>query len=271
MAISNFKLLPLHKQNIMDTNSFSNYLKKPPIPLIGSHRGIADTIAKHQENTIKSIFSIQNNKAHYAEFDIMITKDNYLILFHDDSIDSNQIEKTDLKTLLHLNPSLITLDELIQINIKQKKPLLLNIELKSYFLSYNQKKKFIDILLTKLNQFDLTENVLISSFDQELLKFISEENTLCQIALLFEKSENFNINASLLPKLSALCPHFNAIQDAQRYKLPNFVWETGSESHILTKAQDLLSTSSFFNWIKSMNIYGLTTNHVSKIKSLLSS
>ena len=51
MAISNFKLLPLHKQNIMNTNSFSNYLKKSPIPLIGSHRGIADTIAKNHKET----------------------------------------------------------------------------------------------------------------------------------------------------------------------------------------------------------------------------
>lgn len=270
MAIIKFKILPLQKQNIMNANSFTNYLKSSPLPLIGSHRGITDSLKKHKENTIESIFSHQNNKAHYAEFDLMCTKDNHLILFHDESIGSSLIEKTDFKTLLKLKPNLITLNELILTNTAQEKPLLLNIELKSYLLSAHQKKQFIEILLAELKTFNLTNKVLISSFDQDLLKFISIINSDCLLALLFEKSENFKINQNLLPHLTALCPHFNAIQDAQLYKLPNFIWETGSESHIFKKTQTLPSTSSFFNWIKSMNIYGLTTNHVSEINSIIS-
>lgn len=61
-----------------------HHFKKADKPLILAHRGM---VTEHQENTISAVkAAIASDKAHGCEFDVMLTRDNQVVVFHDPNL-----------------------------------------------------------------------------------------------------------------------------------------------------------------------------------------
>ena len=249
----------------MALNLFSNYLNLPPIPLVGSHRGISLNSIKNQENTLTTIFSKENIKADYCEVDLLITKDLQLILFHDDQLSNSPIEFLDYSMVIKLNPDIITLDTLLTHIAYMSDPPLLNIELKSYFLNFEEKKKFISKLISTIKTYTLNDSLLISSFDMDLLKLFRKNCSDFKIALLLNPEDSIRKDNNFINKLDALCPHIDMLEQVKPFNLPNFVWEKSNESKIETTLRNFNSKQEIKQWIKQYNIFGLTTNNVQEV------
>ncbi len=255
----------------MNTKKLTKPLFKSPfitssMTLIGTHRGISEHSTKEIENTCSALFSSENATADFIECDVMITADNYLILFHDENEKNIIIEKTTLKNIKKYIPKITTLEELFKKNNTENNIKLLNIELKTYHLS-NEKKDIYSKHLTKLIElYKHSNKVMVSSFDQTLLKKINHwSNTIC-LALIFEKIEDLNIDPLLKHHLSIVCPHIKSISKSIKLGLPCIPWEHSNENTIYST---LKSKKNKHLWLKQHHIIGLTTNEVEKTTQLL--
>ncbi|GAX88370.1 glycerophosphoryl diester phosphodiesterase [Lebetimonas natsushimae] len=161
-------------------NFFDNF-DKPHI--IGAHRGYS---AKYPENTLTAF---KNAKADFIEFDVTLTKDNEIVVIHDDTIDrttngEGKVNNFTLKELknftIYPNEKIPTLEETLTLCKEINMPV--NIELKKVF---KNEKIFLEKVLKTVKKFKLENKVLISSFEHSYLNFF-KENTI-SIAALFDK------------------------------------------------------------------------------------
>ncbi|GAB6100581.1 glycerophosphodiester phosphodiesterase [Halanaerocella petrolearia] len=155
------------------------------------HRGAA---ALAPENTLVSFRKAINLGVDMIELDIQLTKDQELVVFHDH--DLNRIAGVDVQikelTLAELkkfdigswfskefkNEKIPTLQEVIQLVNGQVK---LNIELKP---RVDKKQILIQNLVTILEKEDFKEEVIISSFNHSLLKYLKEIDSSLKTAIL---------------------------------------------------------------------------------------
>ncbi len=137
-----------------------------------AHRGIFDNI-KTPENSIAS-FKKALRYNYSIELDVKLTKDNILVVFHDDNLKrmtgiDKLVEETnynELKKLrlLNTNEYIPTLDEvLILINNK----VLLDIEVKDT----KRIKEITTILKNKLNNYD---NYILKSFNPKIVRSLKK-------------------------------------------------------------------------------------------------
>tara|TARA_A100001015_G_scaffold224003_1_gene252477 strand:+ start:200 stop:1006 length:807 start_codon:yes stop_codon:yes gene_type:complete len=260
-----FKKLIAMTPNVNMNRSFNSVLNIAT-PLVGTHRGISQSSTKEIENTLSAFYSDENAKADFIECDVMITRDNQLILFHDENLNNTIIEQTNLEDIKRLIPSIITLADLLIKNLSENKIKLLNIELKTYKLTNEKKEVFTKELIELLTKHNLLENVMISSFDQSLLKKISIQPNKPCLALIYDKDQNLKIDSSLQKKLNVLCPHIKSLSALKNLNLPKIPWEHSSENSILST---LSSEKDKVKWVKKHKIIGLTTNYVEKTAQLL--
>ena len=149
---------------------YYNIRKRKTIFLFG-HRGAPQIL---HENSIDSILKSIELGSHGIETDIQITKDNKIILFHDDFIVSNTdthiIRETNYKTIINICtqntiPAPALIDDLINI-IKNHPLIVFNIEIKSNSLNNTAILKQI---FSKLPIDILHNRCIISSFNPFLL------------------------------------------------------------------------------------------------------
>lgn len=144
------------------------------LPRVQSHRGY--WITGCQQNSKDSIAEAFRRGYKMAEFDVRITKDHQVILFHDDSYQNVRIEKISYNDFCHIAlkeyPALVTLEELLKwfseylSRAPENFSCKLNIEIKS-------KSMFNGLLENKvcdlIERFQVTRHVLISSFNPFVL------------------------------------------------------------------------------------------------------
>lgn len=143
-----------------------SYLKNINI----AHRGIHDN-KKIPENSIKA-FELAIEKQIPIELDIHITKDNKIVVFHDNNLFrmtgiNKEIKSTTYKELLKLNLlnttySIPTLDEVLNLINAQ---VLLDIEIKND----NRTKDICNLLVKKLK--DYKGNFIIKSFYSNIINW----------------------------------------------------------------------------------------------------
>jgi glycerophosphoryl diester phosphodiesterase len=164
---------------------FDNF-DKPHI--IGAHRGYS---AKYPENTLSAF---KNAKADFIEFDVTLTKDNEIIVIHDDTIDRttngkgkvNDFTLKELKNFtIYPNEKIPALNEVLALCKEINMPV--NIELKKIF---KNEPVFLEKVLKTVKNFEFENKILISSFEHKYLKFFKENNI--STAALFDKP--FSIN-----------------------------------------------------------------------------
>ena len=161
--------------------------------MIIAHRGIHDNL-KVAENSMKA-FKLALEKKYNIEFDIHITKDNKLVIFHDDNlkrmtgIDRNIEDLTldevrNLK-LLNTEEKIPTFRELLDL-VSGK--VLLDIEIKS-----TKKVKLVcDLVLKELENYD--GEILLKSFNPFIVKELKKNSNYKVGLLMTKKSPNKILN-----------------------------------------------------------------------------
>lgn len=143
-----------------------------------AHRGVTEN--GFLENSKKSLTAIKSfNKMIKLgiEFDIQITSDNKIVIYHDNMMEDKEIEKTNYKVLKDLNSELIDIEEILK--EFDNTDYLLNIELKNYSNSDDRLSIFVNILESIVSLYNV--NYYYSSFDKNICKklsgcyFISED------------------------------------------------------------------------------------------------
>lgn len=142
--------------------------------LILAHRGIHH---KFKENTLKSIiqiFKYKTNKYHFGvELDVNLTKDNKIIIYHDEHIKNLKINNLNYDEIKLIDND-ITLLEDVLIEFKNK-DYVLNIELKEYPILKNE---YCNLLINLLNSYK-NVNYILSSFNQEICSLLNSKEINC--------------------------------------------------------------------------------------------
>jgi len=154
------------------------YLLVKNMDKIIAHRGIHNN--KIKENTYLAIMNAFNNKNIVGvEFDIRLTKDNEIVVIHDDYINrtSNGIGKVEKMTLKELRKynygtknfyqSIPLLNKILDINTDK----LFLIEIKTD----NNNENFANELIKVINKFK-NKNMCYASFDKNILDLLRKKN-----------------------------------------------------------------------------------------------
>ena len=153
-----------------------------------AHRGITYNYNDNTKNSLFEIFKYKSSKVNLGvELDINITKDNLIVVYHDEKINEQKICDLNYKDILNINSNIPLLEEIliefnntdyfVDIEVKS------NTENKIYYcnLIHDLVSKF-----TKLNYF-------FSSFDKDICTLLGFENLTCyKILDIDEKPKESN-------------------------------------------------------------------------------
>ena len=239
-------------------------IKNSNTPLVIAHRG-ASNIAP--ENTLLAFQKAIDLKADYIEFDLQKTKDNHLVITHDEdlfritgfkglvkNLTLNELRKLDFGS----GELIPTLDELIQLT---RGKIGLNCEIKVKGIV----EKTIDLIRSN----DIVDSTIISSFiHRELLEFKKLEPQL-KIASLNPAHTGWIINwfsrKNVIKKASK--NQFYAINPLYLIAKKRFV-DKAHEKNLKVFPWTVDSTSSIENLIK-MGVDGIISNNVSRVKEII--
>lgn len=222
-----------------------NFKKKGDMPLIWAHRGASGYAP---ENTLEAFQKAVDMKADGVELDVQLTKDDKLVVIHDEQIDRTSDGKGWVKdyTLSELrqfnynrthkeyeHADIPTLEEVYE--LLKPTGLTINVELKTGIVFYEEiEEKTMD--LTK--QMGMEDKVLYSSFNHYTCKKMRELDPDCYVGFLYEDgpidmpayAASHGANA-LHPFLySVQYPHY--MEDVKKYGLDVNTWTVNGNSQI---------------------------------------
>jgi len=180
---------------------------------IFGHRGSAGT---HPENTMISFQEVAKVGADGVELDVQRTKDGHLVCIHDETVNRTTNGKGWVKDLLlkeieELDASykfsdtygfckIPTLHEVFR--WAQTNQLLINVELKNSLVIY---KGLEEDTIALIQEFDLEQRIILSSFNHDSMAKCHKLNPKIQIALLF--MERLYQPSTYAKQLGALAVH----------------------------------------------------------------
>jgi len=174
------------------------------------HRGVP-TLAP--ENTLLSFQEAINNNMNGIELDIQLTKDNKLIVYHDEYIEydglktkiSNlvleQVQQIDVKNNFHDLP-FQKIPELFEVLDILSTNIILNIEIKSYqsnFFSNGIESELLNVIDGKIN----IQQLVISSFNPFIIKRVKKMNKKLTTALIFSSNSYRWFSITMIPNYKA--------------------------------------------------------------------
>ena len=155
-----------------------------------AHRGDSNL---YKDNTMEGFKSAIEKKFDIIELDITLTKDNYVIIYHDTFIDDKLIKNMKLEEVKEKDKDIILLTELFEI-IDNKTNIYLDVKGDDFICVFLHK------ILMNLN--DLS-NIIIGSFNTLILKRLYNLNNKYTLGLITENVleaeilnyyiENYNI------------------------------------------------------------------------------
>lgn len=175
-----------------------------------AHRGAS---AYYPENTMSAFKAAVDMKADMIELDVLLSKDNIPVVFHDERLD----EKTngsglvcdhtlsDLKKLdagswfdtKFKNERIPTLREVLEFS---RNRILVNIEIKPEVVTEKEESGIVELVLNLVEELGMEEVVMISSFDYRVLERLSKRETNIKSALLYERVQSHGREPSRLAK-----------------------------------------------------------------------
>ncbi len=175
-----------------------------------AHRGAS---AYYPENTMSAFKAVVDMKADMIELDVLLSKDNIPVVFHDERLD----EKTngsglvcdhtlsDLKKLdagswfdtKFKNERIPTLREVLEFS---RNRILVNIEIKPEVVTEKEESGIVELVLNLVEELGMEEVVMISSFDYRVLERLSKRETNIKSALLYERVQSHGREPSRLAK-----------------------------------------------------------------------
>lgn len=176
------------------------------------------------ENTIESFKRAIDLKVNAIEFDVRKSKDNKLIVIHDDKLKRifgkdyfvRDLNLKELKTLT--NNKILTLEEALKFIDKKVEKIL--IELKE--IGYENK------ILETVKKFKLKKRVIVISFYKDALKTIKKLDKNIETGYIYVKDKNpiktaLEIGVNYLLSLYSFT-HRKNIEDAHKNNLKVIVW-----------------------------------------------
>lgn len=168
--------------------------------IVIAHRGAS---AYYPENTMPAFKAAVEMNADMIELDVLLSKDNVPIVFHDKYLDKksngqgllsdhtlSELKKLDAGSWFHekfKGVQIPTLQEVLEFTSGK---IALNIEIKTEAVSaeYNTIEKSVIDLVERYN---LENEVIISSFDYRAIERVKSLNTKIQTALLYERQQSY--------------------------------------------------------------------------------
>lgn len=147
---------------------------------IVAHRGFWNCEeAGYAKNSIAALRCAQENGFWGSEFDVNMTEDGVLLVFHDGKVDGKRIEKhpySEFKDITIANGEKIpTIDEYLEQGKKYPEVMLVY-EMKSHS-THEVEERFVELTIAKLKEHDLLdpERVMFISFSYYICKRMAEE------------------------------------------------------------------------------------------------
>ena len=237
-----FIFLINNKDFMMESRLQLGYQTGLEQPEIIAHRGNSSITP---ENTLVSILSAINAHADRTEIDVQMTYDGVLVLMHDKTllrtcnVDGTVANTTyeDLRKLdagswfsdLYAGEKIPSLEEVF---VLSKDRIRLMIELKEV----NGNEQLIAQKICKLiDQYELQDDVIISSFSGEMLYHIKEENPEIATCLItsFAFGPVYEIDTVDSISISARYASKNSFQEADRTAYSIYVWTVNNQRAIL--------------------------------------
>lgn len=209
--------------------------------LVFAHRGAS---AHALENTLKAFRLAQHLGADGVELDIHLSKDNHLIVMHDESVRRTTdgvglIKKLTLDQIKKLKTKdgqkVPTLEEALDV---LDKSILLNIEIKKYFLS----KRITKEVLKTIDKYKLYDRAILTSFSPFTLRNLNKQDKKIKTGLGLLPYIRLSWLVYLAPNISAVSVHQSGVSDRfvrkmHKKKIKVFAW-TVNEGRIIAKMID---------------------------------
>lgn len=206
--------------------------------IILAHRGV---IKENKENTLGALSAIKKYKitsdiGFGIEFDINLTLDEQLIIYHDEYLENTTKKITDItySELKSIDSDIPLLEEVL--NEFNKTDYILDIELKEYPVD---KIIFCNLFIELVNKYKQL-NYFTSSFDKEIIKYFKKKNI--KSYLLIDKDDLEN-NLNILNNDCII--HYSNIEiNINISKYFNILgvytlWENNFNSNYLTKIDNI--------------------------------
>lgn len=212
-----------------------------------AHRGLT---SKHLENTLEAFLEAINLGADGVELDVQITKDKYLIVFHDDNlqrlsnnkkyiqdINYEEIKNIKLKTPKYVQEyNICLLEEVLE---KMPDKSIINIELKESFLKADSDT--YKYLLNLINKYNEKFILIISSFHIDAIKPLIKHKNNFKIAFLIENKINIKelIKALIVIKyIDFINTHIDLLLNYSLKNINLIIWghkKISNSTHIMRK------------------------------------
>jgi glycerophosphoryl diester phosphodiesterase len=130
-----------------------------------AHRGES---AHHKENTVMALKAAIDSKFNYVEIDVQKSKDDQVIVIHDDSIDRTTsskglVSEHTLKELKFIDPTIPTLSEVLELFKKTKTPLIIEVK------NSGDINEGIEKIIVKQVKDSGIKNIIYKSFTKKVL------------------------------------------------------------------------------------------------------
>jgi glycerophosphoryl diester phosphodiesterase len=208
-----------------------------------AHRGHSDF---YKDNTINAFLDAYNNNFDMIELDILLTKDNQIVVYHDTFINNVLIKDINYTQLKNIDKDIILLTNFFEIIDTNKIKVYLDIK-GNHLIS-----KYLHELLNKSNNINLN-NIYLASFNTIILQELIELNPNYQLGFITENVYENDILYQFILKY--------------KLKFIAFGWTTLNNTNIdfLHKNNILIYTYTCKNnnnllFMKDFNIDGIITN-----------
>lgn len=217
-----------------------------------AHRGYSEFF---KDNSIISIEKAIEYKFDMIEFDIQLTKDNKIILFHDIIIKTQNnfhfvIDLT-YEEIKSINPNIILLNDVFIMFYEKK---IYNFPI---YIDIKGTKKIIPILLQQINRYKKfynLSNLYFTSFNLFILDEIYKYNKNLNLGFISETMYSSDLIQTLIHNynIKLFCCHWSALQ----HKEIDFLQKNNILVFTYTN-----TCSNIFQRIKKFNVNGIVTNY----------
>ncbi len=225
-------------------------------PLIIAHRGYS---AKFTENTIPAFNAAIDCGCDMIELDVHFSHDNQLVVFHDLKLKritgrKKRVVDYAAEELRVLN--IPTLREVLSV-IQKRVPL--NIEIKHETIKHSEyRKMMVKKLLDLLGETNTKENVLISSFDDALLRDLRKSDETIALGILDHNHPRQRLKLELIKEIKPFSYHPN--QRSLNEKHMTLLRNEGLKVYSYT-ANEIKQ----FQKLCSLGVDGIITNEVEQL------
>ena len=237
--------------------------------MIICHRGIKIENENTLENIIKTKDLTHKDILFGVEFDIQLTKDNKLVCYHDENLlRLHNIDKRIVDNNYEdLNVKLPFLKDILE-KIKDNDNFFIDIELKYYdkLSNENYQDEYCSVLLKEVEQIKKKDNLIISSFNYNLVKKLKKISNLNVGKIFFDEYNEKQINKLINLGVSYFVIHKDIIEMYLKYLDKNIkivIYTLFNKKNYSNELND----ENLVKTLKKYNI-GYITNNYKKMISI---